>query len=537
MKNRFLAAFTALMLVGSACSNDDLLDINIDPNASNEINMSFLLATGIMETAGSRYENWRANLIYSSTMIQHNASLAGYWAGDKYTYNPGYSASQWERYYPDALETLTHAITETAGDASMTNLNAMATITRCFALHRLTDLYGAIPYTAAGRGLEGQEFWFPAYETQEAVYTNLVADIRAARDAMSASGDAVGAQDVLYAGDVAQWQKFANSLLVRIGMRMSGVSVSTAQSVVEEAVGHSAGVITSNADNPMVTYSGADGLNRNGVSEVYTAGNGGENNNARPSETFVNWMMAGNDPRLMIISGGVGDSQLPAGDATASPAVPAWDTNPANQRGLPNGYDNDTILPKAVADGVIAAGDESNFSRNLYSFLNPLLYDLDDPTFFITHAEVELALAEATLNGWSVGGATAQAHFEAGIRSAISNWESYDASLTTASGDVDTYIAGLGFAAASAADQLRMIGEQYWAATYFNHIESYSNWRRTGFPALTPTNYAGNVTGGTIPRRLRYPEAEIGGNPENYATAVAAQGEDLFTTRLWWDVN
>lgn len=527
MKNRFfLAALSALMLVTSACNNDDLLDINVDPNASNEIDLGFLLATGIMETAGSRYENWRTNLIYSSTMIQHNASLAGYWSGDKYLYNPGYSASQWERYYPDALETLTHVMVETADDAAQTNLNAMATLTRCFALHRLTDLYGAIPYTAAGRGLEGQEFWFPAYETQEQVYTNLIADIKAARNALSASGDAVGVQDVLYGGDVEKWQKFANSMLVRIGMRMSGVSATTAQSTVEEAVAHSAGVFESNADNAMTSHSDAGGLNRNGVSEVFTAGNGGENNNARPSNTFITWMMDLNDPRLMIISGGTGDSQ----DNTT------WDTDPANQRGLPNGFDSDTILPKAVVDGVIAAGDEDNFSANLYSFLNPLLYDYDDPSVFITHGDVSLALAEAAMNGWSVGG-TAQEHFEAGVRSAIANWESYDASLTTDVAVVDAYITGLGFAAASAADQERMIGEQYWAATYFNHIESYSNWRRTGIPALTPTNYSGNVTGGTIPRRLRYPEAEISGNPTNYAAAISAQGEDLFTTKLWWDVN
>ncbi len=535
MKNRYLAILAALMLVAPACSNDDLLDLNIDPNSSSDIDMTFLFATGIMETAGSRYESWRANLIYSSTMIQHNASLAGYWNGDKYTYNPGYSASQWERYYPDALESLTHVMSETAGDAAQANLNAMTILVRCFALHRLTDLYGAIPYTEAGRGLEGQEFWFPAYESQQQVYTNLVTDITAARDALSATGDNPGTQDVLYGGDVVKWQQFANSMLVRIGMRMSGVNPSIAQSTVEEAVAHSAGVFTSNADNAMVVHSDAGGINRNGVSEAYIADGGANNPNARPSETFINWMMAGNDPRLMIISGGVGNSQLPKGDAEPDPPVPAWDTNPANQRGLPNGYDNETILPKAVADGVIAK--EADFSTNLYSFLNPLLYDFDDPTFFITHAEVSLALAEAKMNGWSVGSFTAREHFEAGIRSAISNWENYHVSLTTDTSDVDTYIAGLGFAAASSADQRRMIGEQYWAATYFNHYESYANWRRTGFPVLTPTNYSGNVTGGTIPRRLRYPEAEISGNPTSYEEAVDQQGEDLFTTRLWWDVN
>ncbi|MFY0650577.1 MAG: SusD/RagB family nutrient-binding outer membrane lipoprotein [Cyclobacteriaceae bacterium] len=526
MKNRFfIVALAALVLVGPSCSNEDLLDLNINPNASNEIDLKFLFADGVMEMSGSRYESWRANLIYSSTMMQQNASLAGYWSGDKYLYNAGYSASQWERYYPNVLETITHVMDRTEGDPDNSNLNAMARISRSFALHRLTDLYGAIPYSDAGRGLEGSEYWFPAYETQDVVYANLIADLKAGRDALSGSADALGAQDVVYSGDVTKWQKFANSLLVRIGMRMSGVDNALAKSTVEEAVGHSAGVFTSNADNAMIAHSDNGGINRNGNSEVFFAGNGGENNNARPAETFVNWMKDGNDPRLMIICGGTGDSQDNS----------TWDTDPANQRGLPNGYDSDTIIPKAIADNVIS--DEADFDRNLYSFLNPLLYGYDDPTFYITYAEIALLLSEAKMNGWNVGSSSSQEFFEAGVRAAIANWESYDASLSRDAATVDAYIASLDFGGASAADQERLIGEQYWAATYFNHYESYANWRRTGFPALTPTNYSGNVTNGQIPRRLRYPEAEIGGNPESYAAAVAAQGPDDFMTKLWWDVN
>jgi hypothetical protein len=80
-----------------------------------------------------------------------------------------------------------------------------------------------------------------------------------------------------------------------------------------------------------------------------------------------------------------------------------------------------------------------------------------------------------------------------------------------------------------------MISEQYWAATLLNEYESYNNWRRTGYPTLTPINYDGNVTGGTIPRRLIYPVSEQATNGENYGAAVARQGADNFTTRIWWD--
>ncbi|MDW3194974.1 MAG: SusD/RagB family nutrient-binding outer membrane lipoprotein [Cytophagales bacterium] len=526
MRNKTLiAVFAVLMLSISACDNDALLDLNVNPNASNDIDLSFVLAEGQLRMSGTRYEMWRLNLIYSSTMIQHNASLAGYWSGDKYLYNAGYSASLWDRYYPDVLKSLTHVVDRSAGVAGSENLHAVASISRSFTLQRLTDVYGDIPYLQAGRGLDGQENWFPAYESQSEVFELLVTDLRAARDELDATGDALGAQDVIYGGDVASWQRWANSLLVRIGMRMSNVDEARARSVVEEAANHSAGVFTSNADNAYVQHLDGGGINRNGNSEVFRPGNGGELANARPSETFINWMRDGGDPRLMIISGGVGDPSDPG----------SWDTDPANQIGLPNGFDSETIIARAQADGVIT--DPSEFTNNLYSFLNPLLYDYDEPMMLQSFAEVNLLLAEATLMGWNVGTASADDLFNDAVRAAIGSWTVYDASLVADAAATDAYIASLDFSSASDADKMRLIGEQYWAATYFNHMESWSNWRRTGFPALTPVNYSGNVTGGVIPRRMRYPEGEIGGNPDNYSAAIANQGPDDFLTRIWWDVN
>ena len=81
-----------------------------------------------------------------------------------------------------------------------------------------------------------------------------------------------------------------------------------------------------------------------------------------------------------------------------------------------------------------------------------------------------------------------------------------------------------------------MINTQYWVATVFNDYESFANWRRTGYPALTPVNYPGNATGGVIPRRLVYPQGEASTNPDNYNAAISRlQGGDKLTSRVWWD--
>ena len=82
-----------------------------------------------------------------------------------------------------------------------------------------------------------------------------------------------------------------------------------------------------------------------------------------------------------------------------------------------------------------------------------------------------------------------------------------------------------------------MIGEEYWAATFLNDIESWSNWRRTGYPKLTPVNITGNLTNGTIPRRLIYPIVEENLNGPNLKEAISRQGANTLTTRIWWDKN
>ncbi|MCR9084768.1 MAG: SusD/RagB family nutrient-binding outer membrane lipoprotein, partial [Cyclobacteriaceae bacterium] len=149
------------------------------------------------------------------------------------------------------------------------------------------------------------------------------------------------------------------------------------------------------------------------------------------------------------------------------------------------------------------------------------------------YAEVELMRAEAALKGW-IGG-SAESHFNAGVAAAINAWTLFDPSFAVPAEDIDAYIAGRGFGAASNEDKMRLIGEEYWAATYLNDIESWSNWRRTGYPELTPTQDPNAWEGNFIPRRLIYWETEIGANPDNYQSAVSRMGGDLFATRIWWD--
>lgn len=513
-------SLSALLFLTS-CDKNKLTELNVDQNSVTSMDQAYLFSLGTLRIAGE-YENTRANMLYSATMIQHTASTAGYFSGDKYLYSAQYSGAYMERHYTDVIKLFSNAIDNTKSDPAQANVWAASTLLRAFDLHRMTDLYGDIPYEQAGRGLEAQENWFPKYDNQKDIYSYLVRDIKAARDKFSASAKSLGVQDFLYGGDVAKWKKFANSLLMRVAMRMSKVDPATARTVFLEA--YNSGAFTSNADNAHIKFAeGPQGINRNGLNDGYW-NTYKYSRDCKVSRTFINWMRANNDPRLMIVSGGTGN---PDNAAT-------WNTSPAAQRGMPNGFTT-ANMPTALTGQDLADWNAnlSSTPRWIFSMLNLKFMDWSDPYILQTYAEVELMCAEAALNGWLT--TNAATHFQRGVDAAIKNWTAFDASFARTQAQIDAYITGRGFAAASNADKLRLIGEEYWAATFLNDIESWSNWRRTGFPVLTPTNDPNRWEANQIPRRLKYWENEISSNPANYKAASDRMGGDLFMTRVWWD--
>ena len=519
---QMIFATTTMVLVMASCKKD-ITDLNVDKNAATEMDMAYLVSNGTLRIAGE-YENTRANMLYSATMIQHTASTAGYFSGDRYLYSAQYSGAYMERHFTDVIRNFSQAIEKTKGVADLVNINSTAVILRAFDLHRMTDLYGDIPYTQAGYGLvDGDKNWFPKYESQKDVYAALVKDIKAARDKMSASAKSMGTQDFIYGGDVAKWKKFANSLLMRIAMRMSNVDATGAAAVYKEA--QASGAFTSNADNAHIKFAtGPQGINRNGLNDGYW-NTYKYSKDCKISKTFIDWMKANNDPRLMIVSGGIGSPDLDA--------ATAWKTGVADQEGMPNGYTSANI---AAALSTAKAAEYKSFTaqaNRVFSMLNLKYLDWEDPYILITYGEVELMNAEAALKGWLT--TSAETHFNNGVQAAIQNWEGFDASFKRTKTEIDTYIAGRGFAAASSTNKLKLIGEEYWAATYLNDIESWSNWRRTGYPVLVPTNDPNRFEANEIPRRLIYWEAEISSNPANYKIAVDRMGGDKFMTKTWWD--
>ncbi len=517
-----LSVLAVLALFLASCDGlGEFGDTNIDPTQAAEIDAGFEFSTLQLGTSGSRYENWRGNLIYSECIVQHMATTLGYWAGNFYTYNSAYSAAFWDvQYYggPNgsgwaaSVKNSENLVAGLEGNAEQANLLAATKIWRVLVYQRLTDTYGDLPYFEAGQGFISG-IYQPRYTPQDSIYFDMHAELQEAIALFDASKPTYGEADLVYEGDIAQWKKFANSLQLRLALRLVKVDQATAQQWAQEAI--EGGVMTSNEDNVYILHqdgpsSGPAGWNTNPNSRVLTV----VGEPAYLSDAFVGWMKETGDPRLSVLGAVIKT------DAEGNTDII---TDPAQQKGLPNGYNSTEIQNHPSWTGDI----------NDYTRVNPVMRDLDDPNFFQSYAEVEFMLAEAQ-ERWGLGTGTAASHYEAGVRAAMEMLALYGADISSAA--IDQYLAENPYDPARALEQ---INTQYWAATFLNGYEAWANWKRSGYPALEPADAEG-ATDGQIPRRLAYPLAEQNINGENYEEARQRQGitdATRLTTRVWWDVE
>ncbi|WP_443936566.1 SusD/RagB family nutrient-binding outer membrane lipoprotein [Pedobacter sp. MW01-1-1] len=512
---------SGLMLASSCTKEFD--KINTDPQAVGQVeyNPNYLLSTAQLNYTGSidfAYETWRGNLIYASTMMQGMSSVISYWAGDKYMLNEGYTAAYWEKAYPDQVKYAVDVVEFTKGKPEYNNVHQMGRIWKALVFERLTDLYGDIPYTDAGQGYYTAVL-YPKYDAQQAIYTDLLKEVDEAVNALNASGDVVKG-DLVYAGDVAKWKRFGSSLMLRMAMRLTKADATLAQTYINKAVGKT---MSSDADNALFKHdaSGAR-VTQNRNSQVLLGDGGQENYYTRWSSTFINYLKTNADPRL----GKVAVTKLYLTDGTKA-QNPNFITTASVQKGMPNGKDLSGIAGRDVRQ------DASYTDFTDYSSPNPGMLKRDGNTFILTYAESELLWAEAAQR-FNIGGSAAT-HYNAGVTAAMTFLSQYDASMAIATTDAAAYLAANPYVAANG---LQMIATQYWAhtITMFDFYETWANWRRTGFPVLTPIVYPNTSTGGVIPRRFPYPLAEGVTNAANYkAAAAAVPGGNTLVGRVWWD--
>ena len=419
----------------------------------------------------------------------------------------------WAGYYQNVIKYTNDVMAKTKDVAGKSNLFNMARIFQAYAFMVLTDEYGDIPYSEAGAGYISQNF-FPTYDAQQEIYPKLIQEFTEAAAALNPSGT-IETADVLYSGNIDKWKKFAYSLLLRAGMRLSKVDPAKAQATVQAAF--NGGVILTNADNAVILH------DPNYMQPIGGTLNGTEAANFYLAKPFVDQLKNTNDPRLSSIAiRYVGATSGPE----QTPAVGT--TDPSKQIGMPIGYDNGTIVAAAAADGLASFYDYSQVDRRRMA--KPAA-----PVFIVTAAQTNLLLAEARFRGWITTGTAAQ-YFSNGIKEHMDQMAAYDAASAVSASARDAYLAATPL---NAGTELEQINTQYWIASFLNGPEAFANFRRSGYPTLTPNPYGQpsnpDVPNGTFIRRLTYPTSELSVNTGNVNAAIARQGADKLSTRVWWD--
>jgi len=476
--SRNLFVIVLLVIFSTSACDKGFEELNTNPTASSNLDPKFLLPNILAGPTSDRFTEWRTNFIITASWSQQ---LVGGWDYDRYNSdNDQYTGAYMDRLMPTYMSEIIDLI-EKNGE---TQIGAMALVTKVHFMHRLADMHGMIPYTDA---FKPGEVLTPKYDDLETIYNTMFDELRTAREWFkTGAGNNPESFDVLFNGDLDKWQKYTNSLLLRLGLRLSEVDPAKSQAVVEEALLE--GVMTSNDDIAWVRYTGqsnAEGINASGRGLVFNDF-GVSGHLFRYSDVFVDFIADNNDPREALLMG-------------------TYDF-----------IDNAEVIT-SLEPGTHTGMTSGTYGENgasTYDFAQPrrdVMVRYDSPTMIMTFAEVELNRAEAILRGW-VSGNAAEA-YESGVRGAMRMLELYpmpeqitDNEIIT-DAEIDEYLQQPSVQY-SDTEAMRLINTQKWVALLFDGYESFA-----------------------------YPQSEVTTNATNYQEAISIQGTDDINTRLWWDVT
>lgn len=479
--NHFLVATATLFAFGIAGCNKikDFGDTNTNPNGT-PVPVTGALFTRAIAELGGREGGLAISAYTRPGYYSQYFSETQYPEGSLY----GVPQLEFSGNYSGLLYDLQNIINQNTDEAtkdivtvSGSNANQIATarILKAYIFWTITDRWGDVPYSEA---LQANPL--PKYDTQESIYADLIKELKEAVDQFD---NGVGMKgDIIYNGNSTRWKRFANSLRMQIALRMSKVYPAAGGLAATEfnaALSHSAGSISSNADNAQIDFPGGAYQNPWYVSYIV---------NSRVddaiSSTMANTLNGLNDPRIADY-----------GTSTV---------------GFPYGLDRTHAVAVPGGWGLVLGGQDIGD---------------DEDVVVMNAATILFARAEAAEIGWTSENAADL--YNQAVTAGLEQWGYSGAQIST-------YL-GQSSVAYGASDHLRKIGTQKWIAMYPDGMQAWAEWRRTGFPVLTPAEYATNSTK-QIPRRFVYGTGEYGTNNDAVKEAAARiQGGDTQDSRMWWD--
>ena len=357
----------------------------------------------------------------------------------------------------------------------------------------LTDMWGDVPFSQASQAGAEEPVYGPAYETQEDIYNGLLDNLERANTLLSA-GDLLAIKgDIIFDGDLEKWRKLANSLHLRVALRLSEVNAGKAESVIAKIYNDPSQypVMESNEDNAGLTYlssfPNAHPISEEGRYRV------GSYNEYRISETLEGILRDYEDPRLDFLA-----------DPTANSVA---EGNPMIS-GMQNGIVDGPAYEYKGGDAFL-----SKFNIDFFHF-NP---NANEGRLMV-YSEVAFIFAEAAQRGWI--DADAGDMYDAGVTANFEYW-----SVTMP----DNYLTDL----AAYDGEMETIANQKYIALFYTDFQGFIEFKRTGFPASIKPGPDAFYS--EYPSRFEYPSKEQALNASSYQAAVSRQGADEITTPVWWE--
>lgn len=507
IKHGSVALLCCFVLVMSC--TDDFDDINTNKNTISSLGpaeLPFLFSKAQSVATHNVWGYQVAQNLFADQYAQYFACTATYFPSDRLVIRMDWVGAAFNPMYTDVMPQLQTLMTET--DPSSAE-NAIASIWWVYTFHRVTDYWGPIPYFSAGEAGTGVP-----YDSQDKIYDDFFKRLTDAVNVLNGKTGEVpyGSFDLIYEGDVGKWIKFANTLRLRLAMRISKADPDRAKSEAEAAV--ASGVLTTSPDDDALVKRSNNGSDWNGLAIM-------DWNEFRMSASMESVLKGYDDPRIGIYF-------RPAANG--------------GYHGLRNG-----LSVAQLADPL--SSNDANSDKGLRWSSTT---GLETPSNVMCAAEAYFLRAEGALLGWNMGG-TAQSFYEAGITNSMYQWGITDgAAITAYINSTNTPIAPgdllnsppmtdipVKYDAANAPEQ---IATQKWLALFPEGMEAWADYRRSHILKLYPVANSDNpdITNTSTQwiRRIPFLLSEYQNNQAETEKAVnLLSGPDKVTTPLWWDMN
>lgn len=520
MKNVLFILIAGLFIL-SACTGD-FEDANINPY---EVTDEDLIQDH--NDVGSFYPSLLANIfghqieenLVSESFCNYMATPTPFVSGiNNTTYYITWN-TYWDRIY-DYLMSPSGQVMDLALETDVPVFYQWAKLIRILGVSRLTTYHGPVIYSTYGKENSG-------YDSESDLYTAFFADLDTIQEVFSANTEYAELEDfdAAYEGGISKWAKLANSMRLRLAIRISNVAPALAQTQGEKAIADAAGLIASSDDDFYIPLYG---------SAIYLATITGWDD-TRMSAAMESILVGLKDPRITGFFTAVNDTLVPD-------------------------------HPDFPYKGVRAGGEMKAKNDHLpYSTMNSDIAKWEERPY-LTSSEVYFDLAEAALRGWT-GAGDAQTNYEAGVRASFTQWgvsgvDEYLADATSTPIDYNDIVyddledgaindfetrSSVTVAwdeSATTEEKLEKIITQKWIAAFTNPNEPWADFRRTGYPKLPHVynNYSSSDWG-IIPedewiKRMPFVPDERTSNQDAIDEAVKTMnGGDLISTRLWWDTG